>query len=49
MSGLGSIFQYEGKKSMLAEEPEEYALAYIEATYEDPGEKAPMVFMDRGG
>ena len=28
---------------------EEYALDYAEASYEDPGEQAPMGFMDAGG
>ena len=28
---------------------EEYELDYAEASYEDPGEQAPMGFMDAGG
>ena len=34
---------------MVVEAMEEYALAYAEASYEDPGEHAPMGFMSSGG
>ena len=34
---------------MVAEEMEEYVLAYAEAAYEDPGEQTPMGFMESGG
>ena len=49
MSGLGSSFHYEESKYMISEAMEEYALASIEAAYEDPREHASMGFMAAGG
>ena len=49
MAGLGSSFQSEESNSVVAEAMEEYVLASAEALYEDPGEQAPMCFMDAGG
>ena len=49
MAGGGSIFQYEESNCMLSESMEEYALASIEADYEDPGEQATTGFMAVGG
>ena len=49
MVGWGSSFQYEESKSVMSEAMEEYALASEEATYEDPGQQAPMGFMAAGG
>ena len=34
---------------MVAKTIEEYVLASVEATYENPGEQAPMGFMTSGG
>ena len=45
MYGLGSSFQYEEIKSMVAESMEEYGLASAEAAYERPGEQVPIGFM----
>ena len=48
-SGFSSIFQSEENNYMVAETMEEYSLASTEADYENPGERAPMVFMASGG
>ena len=48
MAGLGSSFQYEESNYIVAESIEEFALASVEAAYEDPGEKAIIVFMTSG-
>ena len=37
LSGLGSIFQYKEKNSMVEESLKEYSLASAEVSYEDPG------------
>ena len=47
--GLISSFQSEMKKSTVAEMMEEYALSSAEAAYENPGQQAPMGFMELGG
>ena len=49
MTGLDSSFQKEESNYMLAEAIQEYALAYAETAYEDPGKHAPMGFMASGG
>ena len=49
MSDLGSSFQYEESKSMIAESMEEYVLAYVEVAYGNPSEQAPMGLMAAGG
>ena len=46
MAGLGIIFQSEESNSMVAEAMEEYLLASAELAYEDPGEQAPIGFME---
>ena len=49
MAGLGSSFQSEESNYIVAEALEGYALSSAEATYEDLGLQAPMVFMTAGG
>ena len=49
MAVLGGIFQGGDNNSMVAEAPEEYALAFSEAPYEYPRQKVPMGFMASGG
>ena len=49
MSSLGSSFKSDERNAMIEEVMEEYALAYVEAACEDPGEQAPMEFMAGGG
>ena len=46
MDGLGSSFQSEGSNSMVVEGMGGFTLASSEAVYEDPGEYAPMGFME---
>ena len=45
MSRLGIRFHFEESNYMIAEAMEEYSLASTEASYEDPMEQAPMIFM----
>ena len=49
MSGLDSSFHSEESNSIILEAMEEYALASVEAAYEDLREQAPMGFMTEGG
>ena len=49
MASLIIIIQAEENKFMVAETMDEYALASAEATYENPGEQAPMGFVESGG
>ena len=46
---MGGSFQYVNKNYMVLEALEEYVLAYVEETYEDPGQQAPMGFVESGG
>ena len=49
MVGLGHIFKYEEKNSMVPESLGEYLLASEEVAYEETGEQALMVFMASEG